>query len=149
MQILDCGDILAPHGITRDIRFFHPPRDLCMKMNMSDKACMHALFTYTADLIHRRGGDAKYALISSQYRLKTIRLVKERVECGRVGVNDTTMLAVLGLVASVCENRLYRTTPEQEQEMQVHVRGLRAMIAERGGVSQQLYSPTLYWLLHW
>jgi hypothetical protein len=147
--MLDCGDILAPFGITRDVNSLHPPRDLCMKMNMSDKVCMLALFTYTADLIHRQGGSAEYATISSQHRVTTIQLIKERVERERKSLADTTLLAVIGLVASVCESRVYCTSPEQEQEMRVHVQGLRAMIAARGGISRQLYSPTVYWLLYW
>jgi hypothetical protein len=120
-----------------------------MAMNMSDEACMHAVFTYTADLIYRRGGDAKYSVISSQHRVATIQLVKERVEGQRTRLTDTTMLAVLGLVATVCENRIYHTSAEQEHEMMLHVQGSRAMIAARGGVSQELYSPTVYWLLYW
>jgi hypothetical protein len=71
------------------------------------------------------------------------------VESQKTHLNDTTMLAVIGLVATVCENRAYYTSYEQEQEMMLHVQGLRAMVAARGGVSQELYSPTVYWLLYW
>lgn len=59
------------------------------------------------------------------------------------------MLAVIGLVATMCENRVYNASVEQEHEMILHVRDLRAMIAARGGVSLGLYSPTAYWLLFW
>jgi hypothetical protein len=121
---------------------------MCIKLNMSDQATMFATFTYTAEQIHRRGGGAKYAVISSRYRLATIKTVKERIQPGRM-FDETTMLAVIGLVASVCENRAYRTTPEQEQEMQMHVQGLQAMVAARGGISPKLYTPTVYWLLYW
>jgi hypothetical protein len=113
----------------------HPPRDMCMAMNMSDEACMHAVFTYTADLIYRRGGDAMYSVISSQHRIATIQLVKDRVGGPKLRLNDTTMLAVLGLVATVCENRIYHTSAEQEHETMLHVQGLRAMVA-RGDSGQ-------------
>ena len=120
-----------------------------MKMNISDEACMHTVYTYTADAIYRRGGDAHYSIISSQHRLAVIQLIKQRVERQNKFLDDTTMLAVIGLVASVCENKIYHTSPEQEHEMMLHVQGLRAMIAARGGVSPDLYSPTIYWLLFW
>jgi hypothetical protein len=128
----------------KDKQMLHPPRDMCIKLNMSDKATMFATFTYTAEQIHRRGGDAKYAVTSSQYRLATIQTVKERVGHGPV-LSETTMLTVIVLVASVCEKRAYRTTSEQEQETQMGVQRLRAMIAVRGlelGYGSRLLSPS-------
>jgi hypothetical protein len=59
------------------------------------------------------------------------------------------MPAVIGLVATVCANRVYNTSAEQEHEKTLHVQGLRTMVAARGGVVPGLYSPTVYWLLSW
>lgn len=59
------------------------------------------------------------------------------------------MLVVIGLVATLCENRVCNASAEQEHEMILHVRDLRAMIAAWGGVLPGLYSPTAYWLLFW
>lgn len=126
----------------------HPPRDICINMNMCDEATMLATFSYSADAIYRRGGDPKYAIVASHYRVATIRVIKDRIQ-RQVCLNDATILAIIGLVATECENRVSQSTPEQKQEMLLHVEGLRAMIAARGGLSPRLYSPTVYWLLHW
>ena len=149
MPKLDCGDILAPWGIPKGARLFHPPRDICMQMNTSTEMNMHALFTYTADAIHRRGGGVRYSTISAQHRVAAIRLIKERVESQSSGPDDNTILAVIGLVASVCENRAFHISADQEHEMLLHVQGLRAMVAARGGISPNLYDPRVYWLLYW
>ena len=73
-------DILAPYGIVRGANSLRPPRNLCMRMNLFDEACMHTVFTYVANFVHRRGGDPKYSVISSHHRVAAIRLTKERVE---------------------------------------------------------------------
>jgi hypothetical protein len=75
-------------------------------------------------------------MISPHHRVATIRLTKERVEHQNPYPDDSTVLAV--------ENRVYNTSAEQEHEMILHVRGLRAMIAARGGVSPGPYSPIVY-----
>ena len=80
MLTKDCGDILAPYDIMRDANSLHPPRDLCMQMNLSDEARMHAVSTYVANFVHRRGRDPEYSMISSHHRVAAIRLTKERVE---------------------------------------------------------------------
>jgi hypothetical protein len=59
------------------------------------------------------------------------------------------MLAVIGSVATLCGDRAYNASAEREHEMILQVRGLRVMIAARGGVSPGLNSPTAYWLLFW
>jgi hypothetical protein len=70
--------------------------------------------------------------------------VKERVGHDPI-LSEITMLAVIVLVASVGENRAYRTTSEQEQETQMRAQGLRAMIGVRGlelGYGSRLLSPS-------
>jgi hypothetical protein len=78
---------------------------------------------------------------SSHHRVAT-RLIKELMYPG-----DNTMPAVIGLVATVCTNRVYNTSAKQEHKKTLHVQGLRTMVAARGGVLPGLYSPTVYWLL--
>jgi hypothetical protein len=41
-------------------------------MTLSDEACMHAVFTYAANFVHRRGGDPKYSMISSHHKVAAI-----------------------------------------------------------------------------
>jgi hypothetical protein len=95
MLTQDCGDILAPYGIMRGANSLHLPRDLCMKMNLSDEASTHAVFTYAANF-HHRGGDPKYSMISSHHRIAAIRLIKEPVEHHNPYPDDSTVLAVIG-----------------------------------------------------
>ena len=103
MLTQDCGDILAPYGIVRGANSLHPPRDLRMKMNICDQACMARSFTYAANFVHRRVGDPKYSMASSRHRVAATRVIKERVKHPSPYLGDNTMLAVIGSVATVCE----------------------------------------------
>jgi hypothetical protein len=69
---------------------------------------------------------------SSHHRVAT-RLIKELMEHQNPYLGDNTMPAVIGLVATVCTNRVYNTSAEQEHEKTLHVQGLRRMVAARGG----------------
>jgi hypothetical protein len=74
---------------------------------------------------------------SSHHRVAT-RLIKELMEHQNPYLGDNTMPAVIGLVATVCTNRVYNTSAEQEHEKTLHVQGLR-----RWGVAGVVFSYRL------
>jgi Fungal specific transcription factor domain len=144
----DLGNGLVHYGLRSGTPSFHPPRDICFQTNIQDEACIDVMISYAASYLSHLFALPWAAALVAIYRAKAIQGINQRLKDNRC-LADTTLAAVIALIATTCEARAKYASSAEIVEMQLHLRGLRALIAARGGIAVGLTSLSLSWQVHW
>ena len=126
---------------------FHPPRDLCFRINIQATATMDAMSAYTAAHIARRH---EYANMEARvYRLATVRNINKDLSDSARTFLASTILAIFGTIHCILELNKDHLLLDQLKEIEVHTRGVRSLIAARGGFPAFCRQSSLDWMATW
>jgi hypothetical protein len=141
---------LIQHFKGHDNATIHPPRDVCFRTNVTTGPSMDVMLAYASAHLARR---YPYAITShdeaERYKLRGIQDLTTAIADPDTRVLDSTVIAVVGLIAAQLEIRRDRLTVEEKNEVAFHIRGLRNLIIARGGFPEFIRQSTVQWIVTW
>jgi hypothetical protein len=124
---------------------FHPPRDVCISVIVRSAACMDTMFAYSSGHIAKRTGSPDTE--ARIYGLSAVQRINEALSDPSQRFLDATIMAVLGFINMIFEINDGNPSPEQQQELDTHIQGLRILLHGRGGFASLCSGSPLSWIL--
>jgi Fungal specific transcription factor domain len=128
---------------------FHPPRNICFKVNVTGEAAMAAMLYYAIRHIKARGGNVSMTDMFT-YRARAIKSLNVAISRPELRFQDNTIMALLGYVCTLHEmlstsQNLQRVN--EESELDVHIQGLAQLIQAAGGFRLVQTRQRVGWVL--
>jgi hypothetical protein len=146
----DLTESLGHFGLRRKDSFF-PPRDLDWQLVRSDESVLNAAVQFGAvSYGHFQSSSEDAISYADKRRAVTIQVLRKRLEKDQLRPSDTLILTLIGILAAETHLHSSRLPDDRaESNINMHIRGLRAMLQCRSDWDLACYHPALQWELPW
>ena len=145
----DVTDSVPHFGRHRPEAFF-PPRDLDWPLVRTDPLTLSAAVAFAAmSLALLDAPRLESVVFAETCRAKTLTILRQRLERERQSPSDGLIHTLIGIVAVDTHIRMGLQPLLQEDNVKLHVDGLRAMVDARYGWDMFRYHPVIAWELTW
>ena len=103
------------------------------QLTLQDEALITVTVSFGAGSIESQHHASWPGLEALRYRNRAMRLVNDRIRQQLENPSDILLLTVVGLISTTLEARATVANAEEKAEIGLHVQGLRALLAKRGG----------------